>query len=185
MMEHADNENPFDVAFSAYLAGYLHVRLREYERAHQLDQCLEVADKHQFEYLAAMSRCVLDPNSGIDLLGEGIDRMRKVGTLSGITPYIVFLATPQLRAGDIVGALASVERSIAESSYELADRPETLRLRRELQLAQGNKIAAESGFREAIELAKKLEAGTPEVRATTSLARLLRDTGDVLRVVEN
>jgi hypothetical protein len=78
MMEHADNENPFDVAFSAYLAGYLHVRLREYERAHQLDQCLEVADKHQFEYLAAMSRCVFgrlraeraDPNSGIDLLRE-------------------------------------------------------------------------------------------------------------------
>jgi predicted ATPase len=103
--------------------------------------------------------------------------MRKVGTLSGITRYIAFLAAAQVRAGDIVGALASVERSISESSYELADRPETRRLRGELQRAQGNKIAAESGFREAIELAKKLEAGTPEVRATTSLARLLRDTG--------
>jgi hypothetical protein len=35
---------------------------------------------------------------------------------------------------------------------------------------------AERDFREAIELARKMGAKSPELRATTSLARLLRDT---------
>jgi len=52
------------------------------------------------------------------------------------------------------------------------------RLKRELILAQdaSNAALAEQSFRTAIEIARTQHAKSWELRATTSLARLLRDT---------
>ena len=47
----------------------------------------------------------------------------------------------------------------------------------ELRLKQGHSRPAEADFREAITLAQKMNGKLWELRATTSLARLLRDTG--------
>jgi len=63
-----------------------------------------------------------------------------------------------------------------ESSDELLNRPETLRLRGQLRLKLGQLEQAEAGFREAIDLARSMGARAWELRATMSLARLLRDT---------
>ena len=60
---------------------------------------------------------------------------------------------------------------------ELPHRPETLRVRGELQLSQGSVALAEASYREAITLAQTIGAKAWEFRATMSLARLLRDTG--------
>jgi predicted ATPase len=46
-----------------------------------------------------------------------------------------------------------------------------------VQLKLGRSELAEMDFREAIELAARMSAKTWELPATTSLARLLRDTG--------
>jgi predicted ATPase len=48
-----------------------------------------------------------------------------------------------------------------------------LRLRGELRLKQGHSELAEADFREAIALARNMSAKAWELRATTSLARLL------------
>ena len=56
-------------------------------------------------------------------------------------------------------------------------RPETLRLRGELRLKQGQTELAEADFREAIALAQKMGAKAWELRATMSLARLLAKQG--------
>jgi len=48
-------------------------------------------------------------------------------------------------------------------------------VRGELRLRQGDSRLAESDFRETISLAQKMSANAWELRATTSLARLLRD----------
>jgi predicted ATPase len=55
----------------------------------------------------------------------------------------------------------------------------TLTLRGQLHLREDpNHIdLSERDFREAIELSRKISAKSPELRATTRLARLLRDTG--------
>jgi len=65
--------------------------------------------------------------------------------------------------------------------------PETLRLRGELRLKLGQTELAEACFREAIALARNMGAKAWEVRATTSLARLLakygrRDEGHAMLV---
>ena len=52
-----------------------------------------------------------------------------------------------------------------------------LRLRGELRVKQGQTELAEDDFREAIALAQKMSAKMWELRVTTSLARLLRETG--------
>ena len=56
---------------------------------------------------------------------------------------------------------------------------ELYRLKGELLLMQNamNVAQAENSFQQAIELARKQSAKSWELRATTSLARLLRDTG--------
>ena len=52
---------------------------------------------------------------------------------------------------------------------ELAYRPETLRLRGELRLKQGQTELAEAGFREAIDLAQKMGAKAWEERERVNL----------------
>jgi len=52
-----------------------------------------------------------------------------------------------------------------------------LRCRGELRLKLNQTELAELDFREAIGLARNMNAKAWELRATTSLARLLRDTG--------
>ena len=93
--------------------------------------------------------------------------------------YLTLLADAQSITGDLGDALVTLERAIATNPDELWSRPLTLTLRGQMHLRAGkNHIElSERDFREAIELSRKLSAKSPELRATTSLARLLRDTG--------
>jgi tetratricopeptide (TPR) repeat protein len=76
-------------------------------------------------------------------------------------------------------ALLSVEQALQCTPQELWYRPLTLTLRGQLRLRKdANSVElAERDFRHAIELSREMSAKSPELRATTSLARLLRDTG--------
>ena len=60
---------------------------------------------------------------------------------------------------------------------EVTFRPNILTCRGELQLKIGQAELAEADFREAIALAQKMSAKAWELRATTSLARLLAKQG--------
>jgi len=75
---------------------------------------------------------------------------------------------------DIDEALAAIERT-AECFYEA----EVYRTRGKLilALASSNASQAEQSFHTAIEISRKQHAKSWELRATTSLAGLLRDTG--------
>ena len=78
-------------------------------------------------------------------------------------------------AGDIDGALASVEQPLQANSPVIRSR--ALRLRGELRLIQGRTELAEADFREAIAIAQKMGAKALELGATTSLPRLLDQQG--------
>jgi predicted ATPase len=71
-------------------------------------------------------------------------------------------------------AMVTVDRNGARQ-----DLAELHRIKGELRLAQdsSNAAQAEQSFRTAIEIARKQHAKSWELRATTSIARLLRDTG--------
>ena len=90
---------------------------------------------------------------------------------------LTYLAEAQALDSKVVDALRTIDDALRANPQELFLRPETLRVRGELRLRQGDSGLAEADFREAISLAQKMGAKAWELRATTSLARLLRDTG--------
>jgi tetratricopeptide (TPR) repeat protein len=187
MMARVDPDKPFYVATSSYYAAYLRVYMREHELAEALAaQALQLCEKHQFPQFAAYSRCVLGQaraqlgrsTEGIELIREGIGSLLEAGARAGIMRQSNYLAEALEREGDIVSALETVNRALEQNPEELLHRPETLRLRGELRLKQQQTEIAEADLREAIELARRMNAKSWELRATTSLARLLAKQGN-------
>jgi predicted ATPase len=89
----------------------------------------------------------------------------------------VTLAESQALSGAIGEALATIEQVLQPNRSDAnIMRPEAFRMRGELQTKQGRREPAEADFRTALTLARSMGAKAWELRATTSLARLLRDT---------
>jgi class 3 adenylate cyclase/tetratricopeptide (TPR) repeat protein len=186
MMAVVTANDPYDVAYSKALAARLRGYMREYKQAEALaTDALELSERHHLPYPTALSRCVLgqaraqlgNAAEGIDLIRKGIAGLLEIGSRFGISNYIAYLAEAQKCEGSITDALETVERALQANPDELLYRPETLRIRGELRLKQGNTGLAKDDFREAIALAQSMSAKSWELRATMSLARLLDDQG--------
>jgi tetratricopeptide (TPR) repeat protein len=184
MLALAKQGSTFELANSGYLTGALY--FREYQRAEALArQAIALAEKHQLPNPAARSRAQLGAalahlgraREGVALIQRAQIDLGKIGTRMGITLSMTRLAEAQELAGDITGALESLEIALRILPDEIAIRPETLRLRGELRLKQGELDLAEGDFRDAIALAQKMSAKAWELRATTSLARLFASQG--------
>ena len=89
-------------------------------------------------------------------------------------PEFVFRHT-QEHEGAISDALATIEEALRADPEELIYRPEALKRRGELRLKRAQTELAEADFQEAIVLSRSMGAKALELRATMSLARLLRD----------
>ena len=186
MMAAANQKNPIEMAWSGWLASLIYLLLRENERAEMLAaRALELSAKHQFPYFAELAGCSLGlaraelghPSEGVALIRQGIAGMVTLGKRLDV--YTLFLAESQALSGAIGDALETVERVLRPNRPD-ADkvlRPEAFRLRGELQTKQGRREPAEADFRTALTLARSMSAKALELRATMSLARLLRDTG--------
>jgi predicted ATPase/DNA-binding winged helix-turn-helix (wHTH) protein len=112
------------------------------------------------------------PRTGLDEVGHPYFSFR---FLTGL----IELAEALAHARRTAEGLASVEAAI-EQSEEGWLTPELLRLKGELLLSQSPPEVAETAgdlFREALDLARRQEALSWQLRSATSLARLLRDHG--------
>jgi len=92
---------------------------------------------------------------------------------------LIELAEALTDAGRIADGLAVVEAGMEQSEVGWLT-PELLRLKGELLLLQGTSAAAETSeilFRQALDGARRQEMLSWELRAATSLARLLRHRG--------
>jgi tetratricopeptide (TPR) repeat protein len=177
-------DNPFDLAVSGYSAARLRVFMKEYEEAEAVAaRALEISEKYQFPMYAMGCRTLLGyaraqlgrATEGIELIGQRIFGLTNERT--NITMAMALLAEAQERAGLISEALETVEQALQANPDELVYRPETLRLRGELRLKQGQPGLAETDFQEALALARSMEAKAWELRTTMSLVRLLRKQG--------
>ncbi len=147
---------------------------------------LEHSTKHALALWQAWGRChhgVLvikrgDSATGLRLLRAGLDELgqAKFAALRLVT----FLMAEALgSAGQIADGLAMIEETISrsENTEERWLVGELLRVRGELILLQdapGATAAAEDHFRQALDWARRQEALSWELRAATSLARLLQ-----------
>jgi predicted ATPase len=119
-----------------------------------------------------------DVITGLRLLRAGFDEFGEAG--SGVLRLIAFLMAEALgRAGQNAEGLAAIEEEIARSerTEERWAMAELVRVRGELLLLQGAPgaaAAAEDHFRQALDWALRQGALSWELRAATSLARLLR-----------
>jgi tetratricopeptide (TPR) repeat protein len=110
---------------------------------------------------------------------EGIAAFGPLGGVPGKQFALALLAQGYQRLGRHDEALAIFDQALAHvgRSGEMFETAEILRLKGELLLTSDGLPAAERCFRAAIDLAHAQQARWWELRATVSLARLLRDIG--------
>jgi predicted ATPase len=119
--------------------------------------------------------------TGLRLLRAGFDEIGEAGF--AIFRLIAILMAEALgRAGHIADGLAAIEEAIsrAERTEERYTMAELMRVKGELLLLQdapGAAAAAEDHFRQALDWAHQQGALSWELRAATSLARLLHTQG--------
>jgi predicted ATPase len=119
-----------------------------------------------------------DTGDGVSLIRKGLAGMAEIGARVGITDFLTALAEALALDGALTDALSTIEDALqATNPQEVIFRPNILTCRGELQLKIGRADLAEADFREAIALAQKMSAKAWELRATTSLARLLAKQG--------
>ena len=180
----ANRGSLFEKANAGYLT--LALFLKEFRQAESLaERTIQLAEKHHLPNPAARSRTVLGlalahlgrAEEGVASSERGITDLRKIGTRMGITQTMARLAEAQGLAGRVREALESLEISLHILPDEVIFRPEILRLRGELRLKQQQSEAAENDFRDSIAFAREMSAKGWELRSTTSLARLLSQTG--------
>ncbi len=176
------HRNSFVTAIAQISAARLHAMLREFARAEAVaGEAIASCEEHGFSEGPIYARIPLGlSRAERGRTAEGVSLLRQAGATERgsrflITMTLTYLAEAQALDGAVADALMTIDDALQANPQELYFRPETLRVRGELRLRQGDSGLAEADFREAISLAQKMGAKAWELRATTSLARLRRD----------
>jgi class 3 adenylate cyclase/tetratricopeptide (TPR) repeat protein len=177
------SSNPFltAAALGAYLLTHLvlgDIRLL----AERVEELAALAAEHEtiFHAVAIFCHGWLAADAG--RIKEGVAEMEGSIRQSGAWPptqtLILALAEVSGRKGLPEKGLTAVEQGLARSEKTPSAQSEFYRLKGELSLLKdpGSKEEAEDYLRQAIEVARRQAARLFELRATVSLARLLRDT---------
>jgi class 3 adenylate cyclase/tetratricopeptide (TPR) repeat protein len=183
-------DHPFDLAFSLTLGAQIYAYLHEYDALFRRSQEAErIGKEHGItllgEIMAEITRSVAWLGSGhtadgAQQLGEAIELLKQTGHRIWIWYLHALQAKGLARIGELDRAWAMIEESIAriEEGEERAHHAEVLRLRGWLQIQRSEPEAAEATLRKAIDVARGQQAKSWELRAATTLARLLADRGD-------
>jgi tetratricopeptide (TPR) repeat protein len=176
--------HPFVTLAAQISSAILYTMLREFARAEALaEEALASAEEHGFPDSAiwapvplGLARAELGHTAeGVALLRQALAGATEKGTRLQITLPLTYLAEAQALDGAVPDALRTIDEALQANPQELFLRPETLRVRGELRLRQGDSGLAEADFREAISFAHKMSAKAWELRAATSLGRLMHD----------
>ncbi len=181
--------DPFNRVNAALLASMDHI-FRQDSRAalEEAEALLALAREHMFQQhlvlgasLRAQALTLAGQPEGISRLRAVLDAMRAAGSETGSSGSLAILARAlgQLgRAEEGVAVLAEA-RSFVARSGEHYHEAEIHRVEGELLLALAtpDPAQAEAAFRDALQISRRQGARFAELRAATSLARLLRDRG--------
>jgi len=183
--------HPHTLAFAWAYAGSLHQALGDSKGAVECaERAIGIAGEHGIAQWGAYATIVRGwvlaqqgtAAQGVAQVREGTERLRATGSRLWIPYSHVLLAEAQQQADLQHECLATLEDALG-----VAKRPggetffasELYRLEGELLLTQlpADAEAAEARFREALDLARRQQASSLELRAALSLARLLRARG--------
>jgi class 3 adenylate cyclase/tetratricopeptide (TPR) repeat protein len=189
--EHARRRNhPFDVGFA------LTVGAQVYDYRGEPDKLLaraEEAERYCREHrIPLMSEAMAQIVKGVAWLlagrvadslpqmREALSRLDRTGHRAWVLYVRAHIGEALALSGDIPGGLVLLEESIeqAERCAERVHLAEVLRLKGWMLDRQGKTADAESVLREAIALARRQQAKSWELRASTTLARMLAGRGE-------
>ena len=178
--------SPFELAYAQHVAAMLQLFLREFAQAKSAAaESIALSDEHGFRQYAAGSRVFLGLaevslghiRDGMPNIYLGLDGLTESGAGIMMTLYLCWVAVAESLEGRLPQALETIDRALQANPGELTWRPEVIRMRGKLRCLLGQTEEAEADFRGAIALAQKISAKAWELRATTSLARLVGEAG--------
>jgi class 3 adenylate cyclase/tetratricopeptide (TPR) repeat protein len=189
--QHARRRNhPFDLAFALTLGAQAFDFRREPDELRQRTEEAERVGRQYgvtllSEMMAEISRGIIllhagRPAESAAQLDEAVTRLRGTGHRIWLSYLAALQAEAVAQTGDLQGAAALLDQNLEPLARgeERAHYAEILRLRGSLLIQQGEFDAAERTLHAAIEVARSQQAKSWELRATTTLARLLAERGD-------
>jgi len=180
--------HPYDLAFVRYVASALQVLMREPEQAEAwAAQTTPVSDEQGFPLWAADGRITLGwarahrgrVEERVALIREDVRRAAAVGTRIGMTAFLTRLAEALAVGEAFAEALATIEDALRANPEEVVYRSGVLYMLGTLRLRIGEVETAEADFRKALTIAHIIGAKSYEIRAATTLARLMHARGEV------
>jgi tetratricopeptide (TPR) repeat protein len=177
-------KNPSGMSGALFLAGVLYIQLREPGNVQEVaERLLTLASEQHPAFvddasvyrgwaMAEQGRT----DEGIALIRAGLDSYVTIGFRSDAFT-LRLLSEAQARAGQLEEALATIEQAFSSVGEKQIDLPGVLWWRGELHLRRGDETKSACDFREAIRVARRIGSKAYELRAITSLARLLAKQG--------
>jgi len=182
--------HPYTIAFAHYMTSVVHLLRGEPDQAlAHAEKSLEMSKEQRFSLYALLSE--ISRGFALGHLGQikeamaqiklGLDEARRVGVGYMLPMMNSWLAEMHARAGEHETALTMVEQILANTN-DATGRAWEAELHRQkaqtlLALDPANAAKAESNLRLAIEVARRQNAKSLELRAATSLAELWRTQG--------
>ena len=183
-----DLRHPYTLAYALDHAGHLYLDMRLPRRAAAVvDELLVLAERHSFaecRHLGTVLQGWLLSAEHEDSLGpihlrSGAFDYARFGRALALTHFLGYLAAAYLRAGALDEGCATIDEALARAADydEHFFEAELYRLQGELRLRAQRTDAAKTCFRQACAVASRQQARMLELRAATSLARLLHQRG--------
>jgi predicted ATPase len=182
--------HPYSLGFAGHLLGFVHHYRREGRAAQKYAEAvIALSAEHGFTGLSGMTTILLGEamaeqgrnQEGIALMEGTLAALRAIGIALARPAQLTRLAQAYMESGRLDDGLRALTEALAagEENEDRQDEPERHRVKGEVLLRQNHSNAAEAQycFERAIEIARKQGAKSWELRATTSLARLLKQQG--------
>ncbi len=178
-------KRPGNMAFALQAASAFYVYLREPAHLHEVaERLFTLASELQMpQYVASGSFyrgwAMAEqgrPDEGVALTRTVLDSAAMLG-LSANAETLRMSSEAQARGGQLEEALATIEQAFSAVGERQIFLPEVLWWRGELHLMRAEETLAGRDFREAITVSRRMGSKAYELRATTSLARLLAKQG--------
>jgi len=182
--------HPFTTGLVLTTVGWLHQCRRDLEAATQIaSAAIALAEEHGFPEWLAWNQWLRGwafvesgkADEGARLIEGAVSEMRRSGGVPRLPFVLATLAEGYARLGRLDEAIAIIDEQLQRIARtgERLDEAELRRMRAEMLLArdEGALAEAEAELHKAIDVARAQESKWYELRATTSLARLLARSG--------
>ncbi len=192
-------KHAFTIAQAEFYTAWLYAYLRDYETAEQhAARAIKNCEMHTFSMYLGLSRVIYGwaqtmrggYKQGETDIKEGLNLIRGPNADVCESCFLLFFAEHSLFLGEFKRGLSIIKEARDIASERFSERfaePERTRIEAELRAGENQEVA-EQGLLKAMDLARKQESLSLELRVALSLCRLLRETnrdGEGMRILND